>query len=59
MNIFFWLLVIIAAIILWFALRKIFTCTGKYINKVLDDTKEIMSFEDKENKEETEKKEIN
>ena len=56
MNMFFWLLVIIAAVILWFTLRGAFNCTGKYINRVLDDTKEIMLSENKEIKEETEEK---
>lgn len=61
MNIFFWLLVIAAAIILWFALRRFFTCTGKYINRVLNDTKIILKTEettDNETTDNTEVKEI-
>lgn len=48
---FFWLLVIVVMVIIWFALRGLFICVGKYINKILNDTKEILESEDKENNE--------
>lgn len=51
MNMVFWLLVMMAIVIVWFALRKVFIHIGRYINKVLTDTKEILESEDKNNEE--------
>lgn len=51
MNMVFWLMILIAIVIVWFALRKVFIYIGRYINKVLTDTKEILESEDKNNEE--------
>ena len=47
MNPFLILLILIAAILLWFALRKIFSFIGTFINRTLEDTKNIITQEDK------------
>lgn len=58
MNMVFWMFVILALIILWFALRGLFDCIGRYINNVLNDTKEILESEDIEKESEV-KGEVN
>lgn len=49
MNIVFYLLVIVALVVLWFALTGIFKPLGKYMHKVYEDTRDTMTECDEEN----------
>lgn len=49
MNIVFYLLVIIALVVVWFTLTCIFKPVGGYLSKMFKDTKDVMIEEEKEN----------
>ena len=45
MNPFFWFLVLAAAVVLWFALRKAFIWVGGKFWDIAEDTKNILTYE--------------
>lgn len=51
MNPVFWLLVIIAAIALWFLSSILFRPLGKYVSKIFNDTVDIINDKEDEEKE--------
>lgn len=52
MNIVFYLLVVIALVVLWVGLTGMFKPFGKYLYGLYKDTKDVMTEEDKESIEE-------
>ena len=43
MNPFFWFLVLLATVLLWFVLRRVFIAIGSKAADVMQDTKEILN----------------
>lgn len=58
MNITFYLLVIITLVALWFTLTSIFKPIGNYLYRVFNDTRDVMTEEDKENNKEEKENEL-
>ena len=46
MNPFFWILVLIAMVAIWFALRDLFVDIGTYITYLFKDTRDVLEYDD-------------
>ena len=57
MNPVFWFLVVVAAVILWFAISFIFIPLGRRVGKKMKKISDIFEYEETERKEENEQKE--
>ena len=57
MNIVFYLIIVLLLVFLWFMLTFLFKPIGRYIHRLLKDTKEILQEEDKESSNEEKEKE--
>lgn len=50
LNPVFWALIIIMTVIVWFGLSILFKPFGKWLYRIMDDTREILNEEDEEEK---------
>lgn len=46
MNPFFWILVLMAMVAIWFALRDLFIDIGTYVTYLFKDTRDVLEFDD-------------